>query len=530
MTSLRFLGWLPSGGASSREELHRLASRRVGYESDLSSMYPLLWRGKDRRALGRGLWWEEGWSLTAVALGDKRSAVGLLPRRLYFDQAAGGKPSRVREFELLGDRQRPRGLAPAPLLREGCALLRELSEGREPLALSPLEPSLTEEITIRIRERELPVRDRLAGYCENHGMDVLPQDARIALVPESGVSEAAARLFLEALIQSLRRRKADEKVQVQVRSVAELASGLAAGGGYRGIGVSCDANAVWFLLRGKVVDPGPKMLEFFRRLDSVGIPWRRAYADDPRAFSVRDQTGSLLQAVGGVPHRVGLKGARTLPWSLGVDLSHKREAGPSRLCVTLVDPEGRLRGAWCREQVRDETARTETLRPLLREAASKLRASGGAEMVLVIRDGRFFENEVPSLYRGELGTKVELLELVKNGTPPLFEISAGGDPVPPKGAVAGLRPDGDWVYLLSGVTQEVGSLESALKFRRTRGGDSSMFSDQSLAEALVALTYAPSLGSRRSRFPAPIYWADGIAGASDSDLRFRGQSLVQVLQ
>ena len=73
------------------------------------------------------------------------------------------------------------------------------------------------------------------------------------------------------------------------------------------------------------------------------------------------------------------------------------------------------------------------------------------------------------------------------------------------------------------MTQEVGGLESVLKFRRRPGGDSSAFADRDLAEILVALTYAPGLGSRRSRFPAPIYWADGIAGANDRDLRFRGQ-------
>ena len=40
---------------------------------------------------------------------------------------------------------------------------------------------------------------------------------------------------------------------------------------------------------------------------------------------------------------------------------------------------------------------------------------------------------------------------------------------------------------------------------------------------ITALVHAPGLGNKERSLPAPIYWADGIAGASENDLRFRGQ-------
>jgi len=450
----------------------------------------------------------------------------LIPRRCYFDDRAAGVPHRAREFELLEGRNRPRGEAPEAVLRAGLELLRELSGGAEPLGLARLEPELSSDVVIRIGAAELPTRDRLAGYHEKHGVDAVPERPWIALVPEPGIPGNVAESFRSKLSHVLERRRLDGQVRVRARAMPELETALAAGKEPQGASAAWKAGAVWFLLRSRNESIPAGVLDLFRRLDERGLAWRRAYADDPIGFSVRDQAASLLQAVGGVAHRVGLRGGRSLPWSLGVDLSHDRAADRSRLCVTLVEPGGRLAGAWVREQPRDETARTESLRPLLRAARSKLDDLGGAGLVLALRDGRFFERENPALYREELSTAVELLELAKNNNPPLVELTPEGGPKPPRGAVAGFHPSGEWIYLLPGVTQEVGGLESVLKFRRRRGGDSAGLGDRDLAEILVALTYAPGLGSRRSRFPAPIYWADGIAGASDRDLRFRGQRLV----
>lgn len=524
MARLALLGFQPSSAHSSREDLRALARAVPSYQASVPEAgQPLLWKGSRRERLGESLWWETGWALIPVSLGGRKSAVGLVPRRCYFEKCTGGLPLRAREFEILDGRNRPRGDAPDLLLQNGLELLCGLSSGAEPLTLARLAPDLASDVVIRIRGAELPARDRLAAYHEQQGIHSLPEGPWIALIPEEGVAPETATRFAETLLAVFRRRKIDSRIRIAIRTVAQLEERFPSGGGAQPFRKEASSGAVWFLLKTRSAEPSSRMLELFRRLDQAGAPWRRAYADDPLEHSVRDQAASLIQAVGGIPHRVGLREGRVLPWSLGVDLSHNHHADRSRLCVTLVSPDGALEGAWVREQPRDETARTENLRPLLREAAGTLRAAGGAGIVLAIRDGRLFENENPDLYRSELGTRVELLELAKNSNPPLFEEEDGSGPRPPRGAVAGFHPSGQWVYLLPGVTQEVGGLESVLRFRRRPGGDSSAFADRDLAEILVALTYAPGLGSRRSRFPAPIYWADGIAGASDRDLRFRGQ-------
>lgn len=524
--SLKLLAWPAVGVVACQEEIRQIARSVTALDTEIPERgSPLLWKRTPNRPLGGNLWWAEGWSLTCVPMRGRRSAIGLLPRRLYFDSETGGAPLRAREFEILGPRPRPRGLAPARLLEEGRALLLELSGGREALSLERLDPELSRGVVIRIGEQELPVRDRLAGYHEKHGVDSSPGSAWVALIPEDGIPReveerfegalrtACARRGLQGRIEVLRRRV--DVVERRLREYEQTASGKPL----------WTSGVVWFLLRSKSERPPESFLELFRRLDRAGVAWRRAYAGDPWRYSVRDQVGSLLQAVGGTLHRVGLAGGRELPWSLGVDVSHPLDGESSNLCLTLVDPSGRLAGFWRCEQPRDETARTASLGPLLRDAGRRLADLGGAEIVLAIRDGRLFENEKPLLYQSELGARVELLELAKNNVPPLFEEGHGGSAHVPIGAVAGRHPDSEWVYLLPGVTQEVGGLEAALKFRRCLGGACGAFDDRALAEILVALTYAPGLGSRRSRFPAPIYWADGIAGASGSDLRFRGQQV-----
>jgi hypothetical protein len=45
---------------------------------------------------------------------------------------------------------------------------------------------------------------------------------------------------------------------------------------------------------------------------------------------------------------------------------------------------------------------------------------------------------------------------------------------------------------------------------------------------VCAMSFSPGLGLHRHTLPAPVYWADGIAGASDTDLRFRGQRVTRL--
>ena len=52
--------------------------------------------------------------------------------------------------------------------------------------------------------------------------------------------------------------------------------------------------------------------------------------------------------------------------------------------------------------------------------------------------------------------------------------------------------------------------------------------NEELARFLVASTASPGLGLHPRNLPAAIYWADGVAKTNESDLRFRGQPIVEV--
>lgn len=57
-----------------------------------------------------------------------------------------------------------------------------------------------------------------------------------------------------------------------------------------------------------------------------------------------------------------------------------------------------------------------------------------------------------------------------------------------------------------------------------------MYSPTDVADSLIGLSLAPGLGMHRREKPAPIYWADGIAGVNPDDLRFAGNAPVRLDQ
>ena len=77
-----------------------------------------------------------------------------------------------------------------------------------------------------------------------------------------------------------------------------------------------------------------RLRQIMRRFDKYELPWRRAYATDPREWSVANQLGSLIQACGGHTYSVTLAGGECLPWSIGIDLSKRQDF--SRVAASLI--------------------------------------------------------------------------------------------------------------------------------------------------------------------------------------------------
>ena len=283
---------------------------------------------------------------------------------------------------------------------------------------------------------------------------------------------------------------------------------------------------VLFMLAHTGVPPSDRMTRVMDGMDRHCLPWRRAYATDDRNWSVSDQVGSLLQAAGGTSHAVALEGGERLPWSIGIDVSKRDDY--SRVATSLIDPNGRLAGSWFLDQARQENIEQGVLRRLLRATADRVPPKDRSNGILIIRDGRVFEAENVDDYTRDLGAPVTLVELRKYGNPPLL---LDRDALLPTGPVVGWLPqvpNGTLGFLvtLPNSTQE--RFDNPLKVWMPDAWDGLRLGRERLARILYAQTLTPGLGLRRRRLPAPVYWADGIAGASNSDLRFRGQCAVDL--
>jgi hypothetical protein len=261
-----------------------------------------------------------------------------------------------------------------------------------------------------------------------------------------------------------------------------------------------------------------------KRMDQHRLPWRRAYANDPHDWSVADQTGSLLQAAGGLPHAVTLPSGEFLPWSIGIDLSHRTF---SRAASVLISPDGQLVGAWTLDQQqRRENINAAVLRRLILAAAESIPAMERSDGILVVRDGRLFERENADFYRRGLGGPVTLVEIRKYGNPPMLIGNPGKPPEQPTVGWLADTPGESIGFLVTLPRYGVGDFDHIIKLRLPEVWDGMELGRERLARILGAQTLTPGLGLHPRTMPAPIYWADGIAGASDHDLRFRGQSVV----
>ena len=168
------------------------------------------------------------------------------------------------------------------------------------------------------------------------------------------------------------------------------------------------------------------------------------------------------------------------------------------------------------------------LRRLLDTTAAKVPPENRSSGILVIRDGRVFESETVDDYMCELGAPVTLVELRKYGNPPLL---LGRDGHLPPAPVVGWLPqvgNGTLGFLVTLPNSARERFDNPLKIWMRDAWDGLRLGPERLAHILYAQTLTPGLGLHRRQLPAPVYWADGMAGASDHDLRFWGECTVDL--
>ena len=447
-----------------------------------------------------------GVELSRLSLGGRRAAIAITPRTIFLndDGTSDNRPA----SEITRGNQAP--AIPAKHQLAEIANTIQVLTGHLQVSVVAVRELKTEPTIRRVGSEAMQPTASLNAAYREFGFDSVPSDWAVTICPIDGTTPNMARAMAQRFIRAAEARRAH--LITRIASSDDLrhhASDVE-----RGRGSLQKNTVVLFLAPDKESDLSADSLSLLENLDRLGVRYRRAYVNDPWDFSVPDQLPSLLQAAGGRPHRVDIRVGERSVWSVGLDLSHHTQN--SSLAVTLVSPNGELVRAWTTQHRRDETIDVGHLTTLLGGAAQTIREFGTAEdVVLILRDGRLFENERAEMYLRPFTHPVGLVEVRKYRTP---LVMVGPHPAL---APSAFEAAGGMIFLSCTPPRTKDILPSQLRVRLDRSTQIRL-EPRDVAQALIDLAAAPGLGMQRYTLPAPIYWADGIAGASDSDLRFRG--------
>lgn len=487
------------------------------------------------RCAGRGQWlfaWSDQSQCGAFTYADacvvrrlwlapKRWALGVHSKRIYFDSA--GNLTNTPVPSILHSMSDPYYQLPGAAL---CSknqwdlmqvLMQYFRHGTTPVRLKLLDDDLGKSRIVEIGQDVFSYPpDELNALYRKHGFFRVPDDFVISLCPLESVSSSVTDKFSRALKEAAERRR----VALRLHSIL-----------HRDIWNRLDAlgpskanvtkgNCILFILPSSKQEPEGATVRLFDILESKEVPFRRAYADDPLRFSIPDQLPSLLMAAGGHPHSSPTKFRGRPLWTIGVDLSHSHDKAISILALTLVSPDGELLGAWTKAQKRDETVDMKSIDMLLRDCRKRLAEYAANAQVVVLRDGRIFENEDANLYGQVLECDVSLIEFRKRGNPQIINLSEPANLV--SQMLAGQVPQETTIFMATAPPNDSRYLWPVSKVTWRKDWNKLGLSHLEIARVIAASAAAPGLGLHPKHLPAAIYWADGIAGSSSKDLRFIG--------
>ncbi len=493
------------------------------------------WRSDERRRLPGGAYWADGWQARRVWLVRGRQALGVRPFRVYLrpDGSRDRRPERfIVDFD---DRPRVRLTDRRRALLRFLAALRAAG-GRvlgDPVALEDAESYLLAGVSLCGAKGVFPAETDPAEVHERAQFFDAPTSFEVQVCCETGVDGSHADDYARRATEAFAQRGVTARFRhVTLEHMEDHLADLDEGSDPPPRDIP-----TLFMLQDRPVEMSVRMLYLTNGLERHRIPWRRAYATDDRERAVPDQVGSLLQAAGGHPHAVRLAGGNALPWSLGLDLARRGDA--VRVGAALIAPDGRLAGGWTVDAHDAERAERDLLRRLMLAAAEVIPDRDRDDGVLVLRDGRVPEPSAADDYLEDLGAPSTLVGIRRFDNPPLLlgDLAADltTDDAPGAGAWPPETPAIGWLPGVAGgavgflVTYPQAANDEFDNVTRVEVRDDWNQLDLSrhhLARILAAQALTPGLGLHRRVMPAPIYWAHGIAGASESDLRFRGQGIV----
>jgi hypothetical protein len=493
------------------------ALTKDGFMTHVRPSSVLAWKATRRRG---SLEFTDGVEVRRIWIAPRRAAVCGLAKRIYFQ---AGKPDLRPEFAIVGG-NRPASVAVGEILTLITRALHLIRTESTPhgnfVALESIAMDRESAREVQIGGHAcLPDRAGLNGAYRAQGFDGVPAGFSITVIPTDGVNAEFASDTCTRLERAAFQRHAALVTRVTTCTTAMARAAHITTTGTQGRPGTC----ALLLLKTKTAQPHPDALQLMRCLDAAAIPYRRAYADDPVDFSVPDQLPSLLLACGGRPHRVNLQHQGSPVWMLGLDLGHPTEDDRSTLVATLIAPNGALFATGIAMQRRDETMCANALAKVVSDCLKTLPDGEFLHTSLVVlRDGRMFERDSIAVLRSACSCPMTLLEVRKGHNPLAVQSddTSVGNLVP--GPFACRVPGERTLFLNTCIPKSSAMLPAMLKVTWSEQANDLDFDATSIARLLTASSAAPSLGLHPHHLPAALYWADGIAGRSESDLRFWG--------
>lgn len=489
--------------------------RSLGMRIDIAERRLRAWKSTVKAG---DITFADGWQFDRLWLAPGRACLSVTAQRMYFD---GATRLSLREQDILAGVRPPGPGADVEVARQW-ELLHELSKNLpgnpSVVNLAPVMHSLVRSREIGIGEKQIAFRSgTLNAAYRQVGFDEVPHNWLLTTCPLDGVKPEVAAEFTRRFSVAAEQRFAFLNTKVTSAEIVEAWIDRLPVDALE----SRHGRCLLFVLPSSEHPPSPASFRLLERLEARRVPFRRAYADDPLDYSVPDQIPSILLGSGGRPHRVTTATAAGPIWTLAVDLGHPRAASHSVLVATLVDPQGGLVHAARTVQRRDETATAPAIRGVLAACASAPAFLDAKDrQVLVVRDGRLFENESPADYLALFGESVSVVEYRKRGNPQVFLTHPSLRTPTDEFAVE--VPHARTMFVCLARPRDATMLPGITKITWDKAWNRLELSPATIARVLASSAAAPGLGLHPRHLPAAVYWADGIAGVSPTDIRFLG--------
>jgi len=508
-----------------RETLEKRADAS-SLEYDIRAQRIRLWNphSKPGKTPRKDVIFRDGIQIQRMNLGDRRDppAVGVSICRLYF-HPGDQFPAIESHAELFTSGSTPVILKHIPFLEEARSILNELNQPDpfllplEDIAFSEAHSSMALHFGAN-RTTSLTGLTR-SGYSKSilgqiRGRPaVSPSSLDLALLPSFSSNEPKAKDHAKQIANVLQNEWGCSITKALIKTEDDLQAWLKR---------STSGNPIVYIpLDGKKGDrPSAGAMDWFRRLTDEGVSFQLGSTQSDPTYARHGAACAILSKTGGCLFHTDTPSVPKLEehWCIGLDLGFGGEYDAKIAVMTLTDGLGRLRAYWRAIKDTDETLSEEVLRDGLGWIVEQAETLAPNRDFIVFRDGIRPKHETLSLYREFLPTgRSCLVEFAKQGNPLFLK-----DNAPPQPGTLAI-PEGTETGFIYPITSPVpGVLTNTVKFFSPLNNLG--YSLNQIAELITALCYAPKLSFQPSSLPAPIYWADGLAGLSATNLQFGGWS------